>query len=852
MSLTVAGLALMIGMQLQGKNQGHGGITEDLGTTETAIDRTVSPASVDNLSDSTETTISLSEIGGEQPALPAPSVPENIPALPGTAAITPPPVEAVPESPHRSTITITESKESPALPPVEVADAGKKDAGIKPTLPTITVEETPHTPPKADSGSTLSFSGDPEKDVAEGDTEDEVTAKSETAPLTPPTLASQAVPTPPKPDASNAASLDFSVLDLPEDKDTKKPEEPKKSQEEPKKAEAAPKVEPKKETKTAETTPPKETKKPKEVKETAKKKSEEDKKALAALEDGTLPKDDGRAQPTTELMEELDLEVPEIKRLVRNLNDEADEGEAATLEASRRQDPLLYRYPTEPYERSQERPTFSYRNQVLSEKVYKREYSYQNRHLPRRVIQSDYDQKFFGAAMDDNMTALRALSPRITSVDMQDNNGATPLIFAVRYGRMDAVRYLLANGADPNLPDNHGFTPLHHAFFADRPDIIHALRTNGANVSIADAQGMTPFDYAINRRQYQVASMLRGAQQDVNAEDANGDTPLQRAVRSRDVKQAAFLLKQGADANRYDRQGYTPLMHAAFNGDNMMLNTLIQFGADPTIRDPYGRKAADIAELGGFSQVANYLGSVEATHELFKGQEQAHYIGATAPVIDPNADRIRVRVEPKPEELKKPESEQSSTEEAKDKQAMIIERTVRSYKASYTVFSSANTDPLPIHDADEAVAAEDDKVPAVEPAVPVNPAEQPEKVTEEKAPETEKPQEQAPEATPSAPEATTPEASPEATTPEKAEPEASKDAPQPPVAPEAEKAKPEDDTSTLSPKQQRREEERQAQQKLQQQQETARQAQRAAQQQRKTTVTPLRDIKRLPGIPKVQ
>jgi len=43
-------------------------------------------------------------------------------------------------------------------------------------------------------------------------------------------------------------------------------------------------------------------------------------------------------------------------------------------------------------------------------------------------------------------------------VNVKDNGGSTPAIYAARYGHADVLRQLINDGADPNIIDNSGYT----------------------------------------------------------------------------------------------------------------------------------------------------------------------------------------------------------------------------------------------------------------------------------------------------------------------------------------------------------------------------------------------------------
>lgn len=66
--------------------------------------------------------------------------------------------------------------------------------------------------------------------------------------------------------------------------------------------------------------------------------------------------------------------------------------------------------------------------------------------------------------------------------NQQDNQGNTPLIYAVVNGRRDNLDLLLEEGANPNLANNGGGSPLAYAIEKNEPIISQMLVEAGANL----------------------------------------------------------------------------------------------------------------------------------------------------------------------------------------------------------------------------------------------------------------------------------------------------------------------------------------------------------------------------------
>eukprot|EP00042_Codosiga_hollandica_P045121 m.454122 g.454122 ORF g.454122 m.454122 type:complete len:732 (-) comp56945_c0_seq3:125-2320(-) len=158
----------------------------------------------------------------------------------------------------------------------------------------------------------------------------------------------------------------------------------------------------------------------------------------------------------------------------------------------------------------------------------------------------------------------------------------TALHVAVRYGNVAMLVYLLSLhlfDAHINSRSRFGFTALMNAAQAGSIECYQILQDAGADPLIRTAEGQTVLSVANQGQHEEMLAFLLGIEavrQLVNVANARRETPLVVAVRDLSVECARMLLSAGANPNTPDQYGYLPIHTASQFISSDMLQLLLQ------------------------------------------------------------------------------------------------------------------------------------------------------------------------------------------------------------------------------------------------------------------------------------
>ena len=243
------------------------------------------------------------------------------------------------------------------------------------------------------------------------------------------------------------------------------------------------------------------------------------------------------------------------------------------------------------------------------------------------------------AARAGNAQSVSALIAAGADVNAaEQTRGQTALMWAAGEGHADVIGALLAAGADLHAR-SHGpaaaeaasgtgtytrrvqrmdqFTPLLFAVRAGRLEAVEALLDGGADVNETAPDGTGALVIAAANAHWELAAFLLEAGADPNAA-AQGWPPLHQVIRTRNLnigffphpeptgtmsslEFASLLLERGADVNArivepivdgfrgfWTQKGATPMLVAAKGADAAMMRLLAEYGADITLANERG------------------------------------------------------------------------------------------------------------------------------------------------------------------------------------------------------------------------------------------------------------------------
>ena len=215
--------------------------------------------------------------------------------------------------------------------------------------------------------------------------------------------------------------------------------------------------------------------------------------------------------------------------------------------------------------------------------------------------------EFTDAIKAGDADRVRALFEADASLLTTPENGASPLLVAIYYGKPEIARLLADLGAPVSFAEA--------CALGDEPRVRELLAADPSALNTRTADGFPPMPMAIFFGHGALARWLIEQGADVNAAANNAQrvTPAHAAAATCDRETMRVLLERGADPNARQQMDHTPLHGAASRGDIEMARLLLAHGADRNATSSDGLTAADIARKYGKAEFAEWFERQDAS-----------------------------------------------------------------------------------------------------------------------------------------------------------------------------------------------------------------------------------------------
>lgn len=218
----------------------------------------------------------------------------------------------------------------------------------------------------------------------------------------------------------------------------------------------------------------------------------------------------------------------------------------------------------------------------------------------------------FQAASNGDLTQIEALVKQGAEVNGFNQLGITPLMIAVIRHQHEAIKLLLALGADPTIPTLSGISPLSMAQRNNQPlveiylteqllkqqglghnyltaavvkndeEAIDHCITLGYDLNSIDSEEATALMYAVYHNHFEIASKLIHAGANVNSQDKTGMNALSIAAAQGNMAMVSLLIENQAIIDQANKKGENALIFASKYRQIEVVDFLIKKGAKIT------------------------------------------------------------------------------------------------------------------------------------------------------------------------------------------------------------------------------------------------------------------------------
>lgn len=211
-----------------------------------------------------------------------------------------------------------------------------------------------------------------------------------------------------------------------------------------------------------------------------------------------------------------------------------------------------------------------------------------------------------------------------TDIELKDHRNRTALHLAVEGQQLEAVKFLIENGANVNADKGKGWTPLFYAAWIGNKDISEYLIINGANIEVNENAHSKPLAVASEFGHLEVVKLLLKYGADVNGKgNFRNYTALHDSYKHYEITK--LLLDSGANPNTLTENytnnqgetdyGETPLQNVILWHDVEMVKLYLQYDINLNVKRGDGLTTIELAKKTGKEEIVELLEEYQSNKE---------------------------------------------------------------------------------------------------------------------------------------------------------------------------------------------------------------------------------------------
>ena len=231
-------------------------------------------------------------------------------------------------------------------------------------------------------------------------------------------------------------------------------------------------------------------------------------------------------------------------------------------------------------------------------------------------LESKEHLPIFSATIADNPEIIDLLIQNGAQINAHSYNKRLPIHTAARYGKLNALKYLVEHGADI---DNNwmvmGQTPLFFAISNNNLDCVEYLLSKGANIEATDSTKRTPLMYAMCNLNNKLAEIILRHGANVNAIGLDNRTPPIFAALNDNYEGLKMLVQHKCNLDIVSNRGETALILGVIRGNIEIIRLLLENGANPNIKNQSGNTAISISKTDEITKILICGGADPNVHD---------------------------------------------------------------------------------------------------------------------------------------------------------------------------------------------------------------------------------------------